>query len=464
MTIPVRLGKPVSILAFCLAAALILVWDILRPGPWGFADAAGIPYLSLIPAAYLISGSRLGILFNCLVPGFLLLVVPAFHPEGFAAGFSAGIRYLGISLPFSLLLGIVAALTRLDRRISLGSVLSRLREAVRTSHRQANAIEEQKTVLAELEHRIRFQNDSLLLLFSQLKKLERSDFYSGLDLMLESFRSYTDCTRATLWKYEREESRLVLLSFLGYPESERPFPYRSVDETLQDWAVRNNRTYSVRMLQDYPNLLEIDDQRTIFAVPFTLDNRPWGVLSIEEMPFERYNHHTESLLAILTRVMEPVLNRLYEFEQSFARSERDDSTGLPLYGMLLRSLTGQLTLAARHQTSLSLVILEMPRVPEQTSREDLKLHLLDTILEFETEIPNQAQLFHFKEDNQLALLIPNLDEDGTAMFCLNMLAAVANVPNSPEIVVGYSCIRGTEGRDAQSMVQAAEHLLEIQKI
>lgn len=446
------------------ALALILLWDLSRPGRPGFADAAGIPYLSLVPAAFLLSGTLYGIISTFLIAALLLLVFPALDPMGFSYSFFFAMETYGLSLPFFLMLSLVTVLTRLDRRISLDLVLRRLRGQVHENRRLQASLDNDRRVLAELEHRIKFQNDSSLLLYSQLKKMEREDFYNALNLMLETIQLYTQCSRATLWKYDREEARLLLLSFLGYPEAERPFPYRSVDETLQGWAIRNNKPYSVRMLQEYPGLVDLDDRQTIMAIPFSIENHPWGVFSIEQMPFERYNHHTETLLAIMTRVMEPSLSRLFEFEQSFARSERDSATGLPLYGMLLRSLSGQLSLASRHQGSLSLVIIEMAKAPDSMNREDLKLNLLDLVLDFEDELPDQAQLFHFKEDNQLALLVPNLDEDGTAMLCLSLLSGFARLKDTPEILIGYSCTKGPQVNDAHTMLQAAEHLLEIQKI
>ena len=67
-------------------------------------------------------------------------------------------------------------------------------------------------------------------------------------------------------------------------------------------------------------------------------------------------------------------------------------------------------------------------------------------------------------------MFPNLDFDGTSLFCLEFLEAVNNrnwVINEEDVlletIVGYSSL-GDKNISASEMLKIAENLLEMQKI
>jgi hypothetical protein len=81
-----------------------------------------------------------------------------------------------------------------------------------------------------------------------------------------------------------------------------------------------------------------------------------------------------------------------------------------------------------------------------------------------------ALVFQYKEINQFAVVLPNLDYDGAAMFCLNLIEmnmkqryAVGTDPVTPEIVLGYGNARPNH-RSELDMIELAENLLVMQKI
>ncbi len=336
---------------------------------------------------------------------------------------------------------------------------------VQEKYQQQNRMNSLTRELDELKQRIGYQDESIITLYSQLRKMDRRDFSQALDTLLETVELFTFCTKASLWKFDQEEHRLQLVNFLGYEQTERPFPYKPVDTTIQGWAFRNNRTFTLRMLVDNPHLYDLEDGTTIMALPFVLQNKPWGIISLEEMPFERYTAYTETLLEILLRVAEPVLDRLYEFELTVSASEWDTLTGLPQYGMLIRSVTSLLTESLRMGSRFSLVVLEMsgtdPRKPPQQSTKESMLDLVDAL---DQCFPDQARVYHFKQDNQLAFILPNIDEDGTAMICMNILSEATRNYRETEFFIGYSNSRGNHSLNAQDMIKEVEHILEIQKI
>jgi GGDEF domain-containing protein len=97
----------------------------------------------------------------------------------------------------------------------------------------------------------------------------------------------------------------------------------------------------------------------------------------------------------------------------------------------------------------------------------LFLKLIDEILLASSGL---AEFFMYKEDNQMAVLIPGTDGDGASLLCLEILELINSttwiIDNNEvllEIVIGYSSL-GDNAQDANGLTKHAEHLLEIQKI
>jgi PleD family two-component response regulator len=83
---------------------------------------------------------------------------------------------------------------------------------------------------------------------------------------------------------------------------------------------------------------------------------------------------------------------------------------------------------------------------------------------------NKAHLFHYKNENQIVLLYPNLDYDGASLFSLEALNAVNQNEWSLneqtvnlEVMVGYASL-SEEQVEAEGLLQIAENILEMQKV
>ena len=83
---------------------------------------------------------------------------------------------------------------------------------------------------------------------------------------------------------------------------------------------------------------------------------------------------------------------------------------------------------------------------------------------------NKAMFFHYKNDNQISFILPNLDFDGCSLFCLNILEMINKRDWElnkktvlPEIVLGYTSLAEVK-QSAEDLLAIAENLLEMQKI
>lgn len=312
-------------------------------------------------------------------------------------------------------------------------------------------------VQTELELRVGKQGDSLILLHNQLKKLERNDLGGGLKVFLETLAIFTHCSQASVWIINREQQSLSLEADLTLPPEEKPARILPLDASPQGWAVQNNRIYSIRLLREYPQMLEVDDHKTIMAIPLGANGHPWAVLSIGAMPFEKYNPYTERLVQIICRLMEGELNRILAYERAFALQERDNVTGIPLFGMLVRSLEEILVRSRHGGHPFSLVLVEGRGLGPDTN-------ILDFLPYMNEDFPEGSKVFHFKADSQLALLVPNLDAKACALMCLHLLTRSSTEHWPGEVIFGYCSWQTDRDFELEEIIRQAEHLLEIQKL
>ena len=357
----------------------------------------------------------------------------------------------------------------LGNRTRVKDLYQRIQHLTKENYHLKREKDAQFAVARELSHRIGFQEDAILILFSQLKKMDRLDFQEGLDNLLETLQVFTLCSKASIWRLNPQESRAELICFLGYDKENRPFPYLPLDQSIQGWVGRNNRLYSVRMIREYPDLYDVQDGKTIMAMALNIQGRPWGVISVEDMPFERYNSYTESLVNLLLKLLEPALDNLYNLDLTFNEAEWDPVTGLPLYSLLVRNLTSQLTHAIRTQTSLSLLIIELiplksNEFEEHQTKKDQKEQALLILELLEQEFPDQHRLYHFKQDNQFAAIIPNINEQGLARLSLNILSRLSMNQGLPDVIIGYSCTENFDNPEVNTLIGEAEKILELQRI
>lgn len=229
----------------------------------------------------------------------------------------------------------------------------------------------------------------------------------------------------------------------------------------------------MRMLMDNAEFDRFDTSRTIIALPIVIGAKSWGVLSVEDIPFEQYSQYTETILAVLLSLSEPYLRQITEYETLNSQNEVDPETGYPLFSILHKTISIDLERFRHEPGFVSLVILEISNYSElleKWSRDEIKRLLFSLKKDIDKVKKMKSKTFHFKEDNQLVLLVYDLDQDGTSFFCLDLLSmfsgyrfAIGDTQIPVELIIGFSS-SSQSGASVDSMIDTADHLLSIQRL
>lgn len=469
-----RLWSELTILTLALGGI-----NLLFPQSVGFLRSPINPYLiaSLLVAAYygrypgflVLSWSVVIVLLP--LPPLMSALAPGLPAPGLLRGavLREGLVPLAVAVVGVYVLGFIrdANSARLER------TLERLRRSIREKivlERRTKAL---SRVNAELEERVYRQSDSLTALYSQVQTLHSYDLRRGLQALLEIIERFARATSASVWEYRHQEKELRLVADRGTPPEGRSATVLPVGDSIEGWVVRNDLMFSVRLLNRYTNLRELDDGRNIISLPIKAGSRMWGVLDIEAMPFERYNLHTERLLQVMMALVSPALDKAVENESALGDSAMNQHTGLPTYSQFHAILEKDIYRAELARAHLSVIILEIANADDlRAAHGDQKYYavLLSLIRSLEGLTQGTAYLFHYQEESQLALLYPNLDFDGASLSCLEILSMISSTqwtideqPVSIDAIVGYASL-GEKRLSAEELLDAAEHLLEMQKV
>ncbi len=83
---------------------------------------------------------------------------------------------------------------------------------------------------------------------------------------------------------------------------------------------------------------------------------------------------------------------------------------------------------------------------------------------------NKAIIFHYKDENQVVLICPNLDFDGTSLLSLETLGIINerewrinDKAVDMDVVLGYAAL-GEKEMTGEKILQVAENILEMQKV
>jgi len=353
------------------------------------------------------------------------------------------------------------------------SLRNRVLEGIRAKVKQQNLSGALFTVNRELEERVSRQVDTLSMLFTQVHKLYSSNLPRMLDGILETVERVSGATDCSIWEHRHDERELLLAAQRGRENVEEIATSLPADHSIEGWVVRNNATFSVQMLAQYANLSDLDSGRNILTFPVTAGRRVWGALTIGAMPFGKFNRHTQRLIEMILALVSPSLDRATEYEMTLAQAEVDMHTGLPLISQFYTLLEGELYRIRLQNGTLSVVILEVVNaddIRERHGQEGYYQILNRMIDELQRLSDNQADIFRYRTDNQLAVLYPKLDFDGASLFCLELLTAISTAPwevngtaVTVDAIVGYSALDEKRQTSAE-LLRAAEQLLEMQKV
>jgi hypothetical protein len=462
-----RIVAEALILALAPAAA-----NLLAPADPGFLSIHGLP--ALLAGAFFAGfyGLTWGLLEGLLAATLDFLVLPAILARLDPAFFLAARE----SLPAAAGLGLFAVFATgfLKHRFDQynADILLRYRKLAHRAAalgREARALEKVNRVL---ENRVSGQKDSITLLQNQVGKLASLNLDQALEALLETIELFTETRSASIWVLDKSTNLLVPAAVRGWKEGEERDTTLDPETTIEGYVLRNRKPYSVRMLLDSSEFDRFEDSKNVITMPILVKDKPWGVLDIEDLPFERYSLYSESVLSILLGLAEPYLRAITEYDTLHALSEVDPDTGYPQFPVLYANLGRELERRAFDTGSVSLVVVEMANFEEalgRCPRADLKRHLFRVLAGFEETSKTKFQAFHFKSDGQAAFLIPGLDQDGASFLCLDLLTfcsgldlPVGEITMPLELIVGFAASTGGGGLP-DALIERAEGLLSMQR-
>ncbi|MBN1241302.1 MAG: GAF domain-containing protein [Spirochaetales bacterium] len=469
--------RPSIIAAEVLGLALLVGAAGFIPGASpGFLELYGLPVLAAGPLFAAFYGFGWGCAAMALsgVSGFL--GAPALVGELNAAWFASLAATLPVPGLASLSLMAAAGFARGRSDRSRAELLGRLKDAVVKAIRLERATETLERVNRELENRVAGQGDSVTLLHDSVRKLASLNLDEALASILDTVELFSGARCASIWLPDEADGRLNPVAVKGWRAGEARDTALDPETSVEGWALRNRKPFSARMAASGPPFDRLDCTRAIMAFPLVIKGKPWAVLVIEDLPFERYSLYTESLLAIVLSLAEPYLRTIVEYEALRSRREVDEETGYPGFPVLVRTLERELATLGHEQAALSLVIIEMANfaaiLDGGRQRQELKRLVAGCHRIVDRSEGSKSLAFHFKDDSQLALLVPGLGQGDVSFYCLELLGTLAAIPfeidgeGIPfEAIIGFASVGAdTRGADAESMISEAEHLLSLQRI
>ncbi len=330
-----------------------------------------------------------------------------------------------------------------------------------------------KLVNSELEKRVYGQEDSLTTLYTRIQDFQSVNLNKALSSILETVGQFTGASKCSIWEYRQEGKTLELKAHYGWDEGMINTTVLPAEDCIEGWVVRNNAMFSAKMLLQYENLRRMDKGRNLFTAPLLAGRKVWGVINIEDMPFEKYNIYTEKMLQLIIALSATALEKAIEYESIVKQEDTNPITGLPSYTNFLNILENRIETARVERGTLSVIIVEMRNfefLSEIYGKNEV-LKIFAVLVGIMKEISsNKGRFFHYKNDNQLAMIYPNIDFDGASLYSLDVLAKINSTSweirgnkVQLDIIIGYSSLTDKIG-EADQLLEVAENLIEMQKI
>ncbi|GAB4221827.1 MAG: hypothetical protein Kow009_13190 [Spirochaetales bacterium] len=444
-------------------------WNLLYPDDPGFGQWYAFPYIVTLLLQATLGGVMVGLI-SWVVSVLGILGFALYQGSFPPLAWGDPVRFsLWGSLP---LLVYMFGRTTDVLRGNLKAIQLRFRSLVQKNQRYTRILNELWKVNAVLEERVAKQRDSLTLLYNQVQTIRTLNLEKALRVLLETVQMFLQARKISLWTLDESMDRLKIETSLGWEGVDRE-EYLLLNDSVEGWVYRNSSLFSFRMLLQYENLKKIYRGGTVLAVPVHAGKKPFGVLSIEELPFERYNLYSERLVQIIVGLAEPFLEEILEYRQLANLTDVDQDTGIPNFSQFYNLMENELDRARRQGSPLSVVVFEIENFPELVQRfgkKAAKGSLKGIVDELTLFSDSRYSSFLYKEDGQVVFLCPNLDQDGASLFCLESLERLNQqewkigdsvVPLS--IMVGYATAR-MGSYEPESLLQQVEHLLLLQKM
>ena len=467
--------KPLEIIALCLIIGSINALFEYDPG---FASMYYIPYLIASVLVSTIYGAGWGfatfglstLIIAGALPGLLPVIYPDWSVDGYWRTLLAG-AYIpaSVGLLFIYIFGVIRS-TALS---TTNDFRGRVQDLTRTNWLLKKKADALFKVNLELDERVSRQQEAITSLHAQLRKLDTLDLNQALDALLETVQIFTQAVKTSVWRYEESTKSLRLAASRGWDPSEKIQTLIPVDNTIEGWVYRNNSLFSVRMLLQYDNLQKMDKGRNIITIPLSFERTKWGILNVQEMPFEKYNLYSERLLQIIASLAAHPIERAVAYESIIRKEEVDSKTGLPLFSQFYRTLEEETRRSGVQKGNYTLILIELinfPEIQEQYGLDQTKKLVRAVTDALKVISDRNVDCFQYKSDSQVALLIPDLDFDGASLYSLEALerinAEAWDIEGGAvrlEAVIGFSVFAG-EGESPDQILEQAESLLEMQKV
>ena len=454
------------------AALLIIVLFInilLKPADPGFSEILYTPYIAAALFSAVYHGRRFG-LFNIVFTAAAVTVFSMIHSGIFRPNLHKQDMIIFASSVFFIY--IFGSIREIDR-LKIKNIKEHLRKTTKDCYRTKKLSAAQIAINREMEERVSGQRGSITTLYNQMHQLDSLNLDKSLDVLVETVKIFSEATKLSIWTRSPSPGFLHCVAAANRDNTLDATSLLNIDDSIEGWVFRNNRVVSVRMINNYENLRKMDTGRNIITMPIQLNKKVWGVLNIEDMPFVKYNSHTEKLLEIIINLAEPALSRAVEHDRQVQQSETDTDTMLPLFSQLYNTLNRYIQASSNDKTQISLLIIEIQNfnaLSEKFPPSKLKKLFLNLTDELLLASAGLAEFFMYKSDNQMAVLIPGIDSDGTALLCLEILetinSAAWHIGTEEvfiEVIIGYGSL-GDNATDTDGLIKHAETLLEIQKI
>ncbi|MBN1411435.1 MAG: hypothetical protein JW969_11375 [Spirochaetales bacterium] len=461
-----------------LMALVITAINFFFPDNPGFLNSVINPYLFFALFASVYYGLYKGLYSAVLMVFLVALPFPfirvAYWPELAVTDYWRDLADKAMIPGIMTLLGIIifgavrdSSFSRIQKLKARLKTISREKGILK---RETNAL---KLVNAELDGRVLTQEDSIIALYTRIHGLYSLSLEKALDALVEAVERFAGATSCSIWEYKKEYKYLILKA---HTRSE-DYVFRGMtlmaDDCIEGWVVRNNILFSAKMLIKNEGIKKMDTGRNLFTVPILAGHNIWGVLNIEELPFEKYNLYTEKLLLLIMALAGPALDRAIEYDTFAVHEAVHPVSGLPAFSQFFVILETELNRVNIEKQTLSIFILELTNYPELAGElgKELVFRFYTGLSESIKKLSEgHARVFHYKSDSQICLLYPNLDYDGASLFCLNLLEMINTAEWHvraqiiiPEIILGYASL-GESQHSADELINVAENLLEMQKL
>lgn len=464
------------LLEIIISLSAITVINLIFKSDPGFAKIDHIPYMVIPIIVTVYSGRRWGMI--TLALSTLYIIGSIFLINSFFLKFDSikllkdtlnKTHYIVATNVFIMYVTSVIVGQLRDKIIKLEDRMKKLSLEVLHYKRSTNALH---LVNKEFELRLSKTQESITRLYNQIEKLARLNSSYILQTYLETIVLFTKTSKATVWAYAEDKNMLQFKSSIGYYKEE-PGPFLNVENSVEGFVFRNNQFFSIRNIKDFQSIKIHYAKYNIITIPINIGRKVWGVLNIEELPFEKYSRYTEQLLHIITNLTEPYLEKAIEFEGTVKKNDLDTANNIPFYTQFYSLLEDQLISCWKSKSSLSIIIFELLNYNSLTSTymvNDIRKIFTNNIINIFKDAGHDFYFFNFKNSNQIALLSTNLDFDGVSYYCVKAFKKFSEAEFllheskiNLDICIGYATQK-EELLTTDGIITQAETLLNMAKL